>query len=311
MKKIKTIVTTTIFSPSIAVEKFCSFKDWNFIIVGDLKTPHADYKKMEKNSSQVLYLSPDDQEKKYPDLSKIIGWNSIQRRNIGYIEAYKIGSEVIASVDDDNIPYDDWGKDLLIDKVVEIDTYHPQNEVFDPLSITNVNKVWHRGYPLELVPSRGNVKYLGKTSRKVLVQASLWDGDPDIDAMARLSHRPIVKFDQLSPYGADVLGPFNSQNTFISRKVMPKYAVLPHIGRMDDIWGSYIMQHYFPNSVAYTKASVYQERNEQDLILNLEKEILGYRNSFKFINDLKNFSTYLPSKTVEFWKAYREAYEKS
>ena len=57
---------------------------------------------------------------------------------------------------------------------------------------------------------------------------------------------------------------------------------------MDDIWGSYIMQYYFPNSVIYNKSSVYQDRNVQDLITNLEKEIIGYRQTYNFLNDLEN-----------------------
>ena len=60
--------------------------------------------------------------------------------------------------------------------------------------------------------------------------------------------------------------------------------VLPHVGRMDDIWGGYILQQKFPKSLIFNKASVYQKRNEQDLILNLEKEIIGYRNTLDFIN---------------------------
>jgi len=46
---------------------------------------------------------------------------------------------------------------------------------------------------------------------------------------------------------------------------------------MDDIWGAYIIQKKFPNSVIYNKATVYQDRNEQDLITNLEKEIIDLK----------------------------------
>ena len=65
----------------------------------------------------------------------------------------------------------------------------------------------------------------------------------------------------------------------------PYYAVLPYVGRMDDIWGSYILQHYFPNSVVYKKASVYQDRNVQDLITNLENK-KQYACALKFIESV-------------------------
>src|SRR5882724_6601092 len=41
--------------------------------------------------------------------SELIGWNSIQRRNIALLEAVKWGANIIVSVDDDNIPIDTAG----------------------------------------------------------------------------------------------------------------------------------------------------------------------------------------------------------
>jgi hypothetical protein len=74
---------------------------------------------------------------------------------------------------------------------------------------------------------------------------------------------------------------------------------------MDDIWGGYVLQNFHKNSVVFTSASVYQERNPQDLIRNLENEIIGYRNTLKLLNDLKNFENYLPEKTLEYFKVYK------
>jgi len=301
----KYIVTTTIYPPTEATIKFSNKKDWTLIVVGDTKTPHKEYEDL-----NCIYLNPDEQEKKYPEASKILGWRTIQRRNIGFIEAYNLGADIIATVDDDNIPYDDWGKGLYIGKEIEVDMYEPKNEVFDPLSITKANQVWHRGFPIELVPDRHKVEYKGKIKRKVLVQADLWDGDPDIDALARLSLKPIVKYSDITaPYCSNKISPFNSQNTFLAREVIPYYSVLPHVGRMDDIWGSYVMQKYFPNSVIYNKATVYQDRNIQDLITNLEKEIIGYRTTLKLIQDLENFKKYLPELTVKYIDAYQKYFE--
>jgi hypothetical protein len=255
-------------------------------------------------------LSPEYQEKTYPELSETIGWKSIQRRNIGFVEAYRRGADIVATVDDDNIPYDDWGTNVVVGETVEIDFYNTDLGVFDPLSVTEHNQVWHRGYPIDLVPHRNRVSYGGKLKRRVLVQADLWDGDPDIDAMARLSMKPIVKFDKIrGPYGSISISPFNSQNTFLSREVIPYYSVFPHVGRMDDIWGGYVLQHYFPNSVVYNKASVYQDRNVQDLVTNLEKEIIGYRHTSDLIRGLSDWQSIVPKETVDYWNAYRRCFE--
>lgn len=106
----KFIVTTTIHPVSKATRLFCQKNDWQLIIVGDLKTPHVEYEELEKKYKNVVYLSPKKQEKQYKKLSDVIGWKSIQRRNVGFVYAYQEGADIIASVDDDNIPYDSWGK---------------------------------------------------------------------------------------------------------------------------------------------------------------------------------------------------------
>jgi len=308
----KIIVTTTINQPTEATLKYCkiaSEKKWIFIIVGDNKTPHDDYKKLENNN--VLYLDAKIQEDKYPLLSETIGWNSIQRRNIGFVYAYEIGGDIIATVDDDNIPYDNWGDNILVGSKISIDTYENIScPYFDPLSVTEHNDLWHRGYPIDFLNVKNNVNFLGKSVCEVLVQSDFWDGDPDIDAICRLSKKPIIKFNPFNPFGSTQISPFNSQNTFLHRKILPYYAVLPHIGRMDDIWGSYIMQSFFPNSVIYNEPTVYQKRNEQDLISNLEKEILGYRQTLKLLNNLENFYDFLPKETQKFWDVYTKSFKK-
>ena len=295
----KFIVTTTINSPTKATKKFSEMKDWQLIVVGDTKTPHGEYEKLD-----CIYLTPEYQEAKYKKLSDAIGWRSIQRRNLGFIEAYNLGADIVATVDDDNIPYDNWGQNLLVGKEVEIDLWESKNGYFDPLSVSNRPDLWHRGYPLQFVTSKNNVEFLGKSKRKVLVQADLWDGDPDIDAICRLSNMPCVKYNIDTPFGSNQISPFNSQNTFISREVIPHYMVLPHVGRMDDIWASYIIQKKFKNSVIYNKASVFQDRNEQDLITNLEKEIIGYRNTLSFIRD----EYQLPPKALAAYKEYLKVF---
>ena len=301
----KYIVTTTINPPTLATIKYSRIEDWTLIVVGDKKTPHEEYERL-----NCIYLSPEEQEKKYPNLSKAIGWNSIQRRNIGFVEAYNLGADIVATVDDDNIPYENWGKNVVVGETTEIDIYTTDLGVFDPLSVTEHTSIWHRGYPIELVPMRSAIQYGGKLNRKVLVQADLWDGDPDIDAMARLSQSPIVKFDKIQgPYGSTSISPFNSQNTFLAREVIPYYSVFPHVGRMDDIWGSYVLQHHFPNSVCYNKASVYQDRNVQDLVTNLENEIIGYRHTGNLVRSLDTWEDIVPKETLNYWYAYRELFQ--
>ena len=143
------------------------------------------------------------------------------------------------------------------------------------------------------------------------MQAGLWDGDPDVDAVCRLAYHPKVKFSVSKPYAADKISPFDSQNTFIAREAVPYYMALPGVGRMDDIWASYLLQRLWKGNkgkVVYTPATVIQRRHEQDLISDLEQEMYGYRFSKKFIA-ASNPLDLLPASSLSAWLAYRAVFE--
>lgn len=102
---------------------------------------------MQNSNENVIYLDTEYQNENYNTLSNLIGWNCIQRRNIGYIEAYKRGADIIASIDDDNIPYDNWGKNILLNKSIICDCYYnidTKINIWDPLSVTKYKHLWHR-----------------------------------------------------------------------------------------------------------------------------------------------------------------------
>ena len=93
----RALVTTTINPPTNALLAFAEFvtcnTDWVFIIVGDTRTPHDDYHSLAAGNKRFVYLDPDKQADLLPKLSDIIGWRSIQRRNLGFICAYHLGAE--------------------------------------------------------------------------------------------------------------------------------------------------------------------------------------------------------------------------
>ncbi len=297
------IVTTTINNPTEATEKFSKMTNWHLIVVGDTKTPHEVYKKM-KN---ITYISPEDQEKISKELSDMIGWKSIRRRNFGFIKAKQMNAEIVATVDDDNIPLKNWGEDLIVGKNIEVDLYDTSLEVFDPIYTTEHKSLWHRGFPIQLVSKR-NTTSLEKKTINCKIQADFWNGDPDIDAICRITQQPEVTFKKFNSFSSKKISPFNSQNTFIHRDVLPYYMVIPHIGRMDDIWGSYAIQQdlkeKYGNFVAYCSASVYQDRNEHDLTIDMEEEMIGYKNN---LNLLKNgYRNILPKKSLLAYELFKK-----
>ncbi|MBW3573298.1 MAG: hypothetical protein KY450_00320, partial [Actinobacteria bacterium] len=169
------IVTTTINPPTEAVRRFDAMDDWHLVVIGDRKTP-GDYR-LERGT----VVTPDDQEKIDPTLSDLIGWNCIQRRNFGFLVAAEMGADVVAVVDDDNIPLEGWGTDLLVGREVEATVYAAGLPAFDPIGATNHPDLWHRGYPLQLLARRDYSRSV-RSPVTADVQADFWDGDPDIDA---------------------------------------------------------------------------------------------------------------------------------
>jgi len=301
----KYIVTTTIFQPSTAVRRFADLSGWTLIVVGDKKTPHEAYRSME----HIIYMDPEYQETHYKELSDLIGWNCIQRRNLGYIEAYRRGATIIASVDDDNIPKPGWGESLLLGIPQSAACYTPTHvSVFDPLSATNHKELWHRGYPLDMILQKNDLT-VESMIVKPSVQADFWDGDPDVDAISRLTVAPLCKFeDKHFPFCGTVISPFNSQNTFFTRDSIKDYFVFPHVGRMDDIWGGYYMQAK-GHTVIYNKATVVQERNVHNYLVDFSKEVDGYLHNSKLIDaiskDPEAIQQFIPERAYQALQVYQ------
>ncbi|MGD0812240.1 MAG: hypothetical protein ABSA83_01440 [Verrucomicrobiota bacterium] len=304
MKKV--IVTTTINPPTEAIDAFQAMRDWDLVVIGDKKTPR-DY-----HLSRGFYVTPAEQEKYDPALSQAIGWNSIRRRSFGFLWANDMKADIVAVVDDDNIPLPGWGENLMVGTEAEVNYYETDLAAFDPVGATNYPHLWHRGYPLQLLPQR---HYDRKSRRKIRVdvQADFWNGDPDIDAICRMEHAPECDFDPgRFPMASNKMGPFNSQNTFLRGALLKDYFMFPHVGRMDDIWGSYYLQAKGAK-VVYNKASVYQKRNVHDLVVDMREEYLGYEHNLQIVEGLatepESILSYLPGRSAWALQLYRRHFK--
>src|SRR5262249_52129634 len=127
--------------------------------------------------------------------------------------------------------------------------------------------VWPRGYPLDRVLHRQAVATERRPDVRVGVWQGLVDGEADVDAIYRLTHRAPVRFrarDRLAR-AAGVFCPSNSQNTFWSPEAYA-YLYLPFTVtfRFTDILRGYVAQrglHALGLHVAFCQASVFQDRN--------------------------------------------------
>lgn len=304
------IATTSINPPTEALKKFAAKDDWTLIVAGDLNTPEHSYERELKN---CIYLSPKDQKKKYKKLSDLISWNCIQRRTFAILEAYEFGADIIAVVDDDNVPYSFWGETDYLNWWI-MQEYTTHLPVADPFYLTNQQGLWHRGFPLQYIRSRPLEK-TKKVQKQFDIQADFWNGSPDVDAISRLlvSPEPVYFNDTPFPFCFNVMSPFNSQNTLLKRNVIKDYFLFPGVGRMDDIWASYYVESK-GHSVCYTKASVFHQRNDHNLMKDFQDEFLGYTQNHLLIDDLlkdsENIYKYLPTNSAKAFDEYRTIMEK-
>lgn len=304
------VATTTINPPTEALLKYAAFKDIHVVVSGDLKTDSSLF----QNLDNVTYLTPEKQEKDFPVLSELIGWKCIQRRNFAILEAYKQGADLIAVIDDDNIPYDDWVENVVVGKEVEVNHYQTNDIAFDSIGMFYPT-LWHRGFPLTRVSQRD---YSDVSKKNIIpqIQEVMWDGDPDIDAISRMiCNNPQCHFDSSKfPISSNAPSPMNSQNTIINAKHLKDYFLFPHVGRMDDIWASIHFQSC-GHAYVHTKPGVLSDRTlgttgRYTTTNDFQKEILGIIHTEDMLGDLKKdpslIHKYLPERSSKAFTEWRQ-----
>lgn len=290
------LITTTIYVPAVLSRYREIGSDVLFIIAGDRKTPHGETRQFINSLGNAVYYSDKDQEKLGYRCSEIIGWNKIMRRNIALLEAIKLRPDIIISIDDDNLPLDAAYFETFIKLLSQPYSgvmassetkWFNVGDLLDP-------PVFHRGFPYDQRLTRLNFQLRPTLDKRVGLAAGLWLGDPDIDAMERITNRPtVLHLSDLLNTGVIVdnthFAPVNSQNTAFVTELVPLMMVLVGVGRYDDIWASYIAERIMMETeyhVHYGRPLVWQERNPQNQWKNLKDEIFGMEFTPRFCQDL-------------------------
>lgn len=281
------LCTTTIHIPhALKLLRKCS-PDVMFFIAGDRKSPDLDITNMLEDVPNHMYFSVDWRLNSQWKCSKFIGWNTLARRNIAFLEAVKWGADVIYSWDDDNLPIDARhfeALEILGRKFNGISVAGLEGW-FDPGQLL-IPATRHRGVPYARLKS---VHARSVVDVGIGVAAGLVIGDPDIDATTRMEIRPdIGAVHALGSAGVviqrDNWTVFNSQNTAVIRELIPAWFMMPNVGRHDDIYASLIVQRVARERglhVRFGQPFTYQQRNEHDLIVDLKAEISGMENTIK------------------------------
>jgi hypothetical protein len=305
------LCTTTVHVPhALKLMRKCS-EDVCFFVAADVKTPENDVANLmssihRSSGGNDVYLTPHYQGAW--KCSEAIGWNTLARRNIAFLEAIAWGADVIYSWDNDNVPVD-----LAHFENIEM-TFEPfgAHRSFNGIKVTG-DKGWfdpgqlltpatrHRGFPHARPVSKHASPVV---DARVGVAAGLVIGDPDIDATTRMEIRPdIGAVHILGSTGVVVechtWTVFNSQNTAVIRELIPAWFMMPGVGRHDDIYASLIVQCVARERdlhVHFGPPFTYQERNKHDLVADLRAELDGMDNVCKLAKLLD--AIVLPGKSV-------------
>ncbi len=280
-----TLVVTSVAPPGPILKELARQSvqhNIRFVLIGDAASP-PDF----AMDGCEFYSLPAQRQLPFA-LTQHIPHRNYARKNIGYLLAMAGGSDVIIETDDDNLPRPEF--------------WLPRREVHEAECLNesgwvNIYKyfseaaVWPRGYPLELVGNTVIPTPVG-VSVRCPIQQGLADGNPDVDAVHRLIlPLPLCFHRRRIALGPNSWCPFNSQNTTFFKAAF-ELMYLPSLCsmRMTDIWRGFIAQRIaWTNgwSILYHEATVFQERNEHNLMKDFELELPGYLNNFKIVENLK------------------------
>lgn len=282
------IVVTSIAGPNRALKdlsKGCMERGYEFIVIGDEASPTdfhlhgCDFYSIERQIETGLEFARQCPTRHYA------------RKNIGYLLAISNGATTIIETDDDNIPYDDFWNERQLNHSVRILANSGWVNVYRYFTEANI---WPRGLALEhILEPVPDLDSLETREVKCPIQQGLADENPDVDAIYRLSLSLPQSFrkDRYVALSQGCICPFNSQNTtWFSQTFMLMYLPSYCSFRMTDIWRSFIAQKiaYLNDwGLLFHEPTVFQERNEHDLMVDFQDELPGYLNNSKICMELE------------------------
>jgi len=276
------VVITTIFAPSEAVKTFVSLGH-RLVVIGDRKTP-ADWE-----CPGVEFLGIEQQRKLPYRIARSLPLDHYSRKMLGYLVAQDAGARVIADSDDDNIPDTRWG---FPEFDGEYDLSPPDRGFVNVYRSFVEQFVWPRGFPLERVNDPLAVLDRDEFScqhTSVGVWQALTDGDPDVDAIYRLTRGEPCYFEARAPLVLELgtLSPFNSQNTAFRRELFPLLYLPGYVRfRFTDILRGLVAQPIMWDAgyrLGFVGSNTTQIRNEHDLLRDFESELDCYLLSTRIV----------------------------
>jgi hypothetical protein len=289
------IVITSIYLPTDVVLKKLQF-GYSVVVVGDKKTPHDAWMKI--SIPNFYYLSPDEQESLFPEFSRILGFGTYARKNLGYLFAIMNGAESIWDTDDDTFIRQEALPMLSDFNLCEHYSVEGKG-FFNPYQFfAKGSQMWPRGYPLRniakdklMLNDQLQIKKVKQLSNFDILQ-TLVNLEPDLDAIYRMTvGDSIMDFpidNKIINIGEGVVSPGNTQSTLWLNKDKFKYLYIPRwvTFRFCDILKMYIAQSKADFSYAGFWSD--QIRNPHDYMIDFESEVDCYLKTEPLVELLKN-----------------------
>lgn len=270
------IVVTTINPPTPALQTLAAGApklDARLVIIGDDKSP-ADF---ELPGADYMDLAA--QRASGFELAVAAPTRHYARKNIGYLAAIRAGATVLIETDDDNFTTPQFWEPRRLQQGGDVVADNGWVNIYGYFTDRTI---WPRGLPLDAVKAP-----LPKVEPAIVdldcpIQQGLADRDPDVDAVFRLTHDLPLTFERRRPVilQGGAWCPFNSQNTTWWRQAFPLLYLPSYCSfRMTDIWRSFVALRIAAANgwnICFHEATVFQDRNEHDLMRDFADEVPGY-----------------------------------
>jgi len=286
------LVITSIAAPNAAMKSFaqkCMEEDMEFIVIGDAASPE------DFSIEGCRFYSLAEQKKVPFRLAALLPENHYSRKNIGYLLSKE--KQLLIESDDDNMPKESFWQQRSQNQEA---THLADAGWVNMYRHFSDQDIWPRGFPLDHLSKNNPSMVNGRpdSHRESMVnspiQQGLADGNPDVDAVYRLTKKLPINFDSNKPLaaGKNSWCPFNSQNTtWFAEAFLLLYLPSTCRFRMTDIWRSFIAQRIAWTcgwSILFHDATVTQERNSHDLMKDFEDEIPGYLHNAEICRQLED-----------------------